>query len=1855
MAVILHRWLFVFLVLCAYFPALSAIELQLISTESDPDAFIQNSVNVITGDYCESATDMAIQGPDTLLLQRFYSTKDPIRGTEVGSWRMLPERFLVIGKTSGFKPCTIGKDRFEWSTAFIGERSGGTLPYSGWRSGSGMTKDPFKIDVFNNTLGMVNTYAKEINGQTNHQNNLLYCKGDTCEQILGDGTKRIYQKVHTISAGLFGEELVPLMAAQVTEPEYFLLAQQVLPSGNQLFFSYDTDGHLISIEMKNKTGKKTLSWIRLNYNFQKSGCLVHMTTSDVKTVTYHFILKNDRYQLTKVEGSHLIPVSYDYQEVLIKKTLPEGRFTEIEYLDGKVKSVKGPHPSTGKAESIYSFSYGKDYTDVFDAVGTKTRYLYDKRLQLTALERYDDQNNLYRVEQKFWGKTKADAGLLVARTTGDGGGHILSYRSFQYDKSGNVIEEKLYGNLTGKQEIHLKISSDGKLIDCPSGEECHTKTFGYSTDGFNLLTKIGDSKGNQTLYTYKTGTNLLVKKFIFDKGHVQKRVFQTYNDDAVCVRVVEDDGSEENEKEITIGWGITERHIKEIKPKETLPGVGLPEIIEEKALDLKKGKEVLIRKLVNTYDDQSHLLSCSTYDANGQYAFIESKTYSVLGQVASLTDAAGRKVCYTYDPNGNQVSISFPLESRSVATVYDRCNQPVETIEITAEGQFTTSNCYDILGRKISSTDRFGNSTFYEYDVFHRLKKVSHPEVFNENNQVIRPIFTYTYDLFGNALTIQDPKGHITTKSYNLRGAPTKIAYPDGSHELFKYDPEGSLHRSMSREQIITVYEYDYLGRDIYEESSTANTGTNASAASSFLGSKMNQYNGFHCTFKKEDNYNRRYYYDFAGRISSFSEYDYEKGEKSPETRTTDIIYDSLGRIHQKKVWFDTGAQDYGLECFEYDFVGNVLEKRIQDANGSILVRKGFIYNSQGQCIEEYGFENGNKVSLLKTSYNSQGEAISYRDALGQETKILIDASYRNALGQRVLKKTLINPAGIQTEMEFDALGRVYAISRKDAAGVLLSSQKMLYDALGNTSCELHDQIINGKILSSTTTRSNYGPMGRLEEEIEAKDSPLEKRISYSYNSLGQMTNKAIQGTIASINYIYERGGKLHKIEANDNQKKTQILNTYLRNWNGDITAAYSQGEKFIERTYNCFHQVIKEIIKNSEGSYTLQYAYDRKGRIKEIILPDTSKIVYSYDALFGREVKRISAQGEVLYTHLYDQYDEQGRLQIETHVGYIGSQEYTYDLNGQKIATKSDLFNEEYTRDILGRLVKITGENQEEYSYNGLSQLVSEKKGTAKTYAYDSVDNRIQVDNETLLYNALNQLISNSKAQFSYDPQGNLSKKILDGEETNFENNVLSQLTSIENADKTSLLFSYDPLGRLLVKKHVDTKDKNKKTLSATSYFYLGHQELGSLTTKGAIETLKVPGIAGGELALTSVAFELKGEMYVPIHDISGNVIQLLDPRTRQQVEKYSYTAFGKEAIFNSYGEVQEVSPVGNPWRFAEKRVDEETGLIFFGLRFYDPSIGRWISQDPAGFIDGCNLYAYVHNSPVNHKDRFGLATESLFFDKVDNGYFYGEVETHCFCEKHRTCKRGGDIGKTATSSLPKIAYNTEFEDQNTQYESQFRPEYDHSRLYSLSDQGLPELPNMEIGFINGIDNTYTEARHSAIYISRLAGGYNVHAVYNATHGRTTDAKECWKGLRYIATDPVRQLHKMWNSFFEKSSANTKFLMICHSQGAIHVRNALLDYPPELRARILVVAVAPGGYIYQESCAQVVHFRAHVNRDPVPYIDQGGIGRSRKTIVELDSHPDAPWLDHPFESPTYQKKLTDRIDVYKESNGRNI
>jgi RHS repeat-associated protein len=164
---------------------------------------------------------------------------------------------------------------------------------------------------------------------------------------------------------------------------------------------------------------------------------------------------------------------------------------------------------------------------------------------------------------------------------------------------------------------------------------------------------------------------------------------------------------------------------------------------------------------------------------------------------------------------------------------------------------------------------------------------------------------------------------------------------------------------------------------------------------------------------------------------------------------------------------------------------------------------------------------------------------------------------------------------------------------------------------------------------------------------------------------------------------------------------------------------------------------------------------------------------------------------------------------------------------------------------------------------------------------------------------------------------------------------------------------FTYDAFNRRLSKNNL-------------LFFYHNENEIGSYQNQ--VQELRVLGQGYGAEIGAAVLYELNQKTYIPLHDHLGNVVVLINAGQAQETHRYS--AFGIELTQTSL----------NPWRFCSKRFDAETNLTYFGRRYYDTTIGRWITTDPAGYQDGPNLYAYVHNNPLSKHDLYGLLDEDGF-----------------------------------------------------------------------------------------------------------------------------------------------------------------------------------------------------------------------------------------------------------------------------------
>jgi RHS repeat-associated protein len=79
------------------------------------------------------------------------------------------------------------------------------------------------------------------------------------------------------------------------------------------------------------------------------------------------------------------------------------------------------------------------------------------------------------------------------------------------------------------------------------------------------------------------------------------------------------------------------------------------------------------------------------------------------------------------------------------------------------------------------------------------------------------------------------------------------------------------------------------------------------------------------------------------------------------------------------------------------------------------------------------------------------------------------------------------------------------------------------------------------------------------------------------------------------------------------------------------------------------------------------------------------------------------------------------------------------------------------------------------------------------------------------------------------------------------------------------------------------------------------------------------------------------------------------------------------KRSQFRSWGEASADTGVKVKLRMAGQQYDQGTRLYYMGARYYDPDLGRFISEDPIGIAGGHNLYAYANNDPVNSMDPSG------------------------------------------------------------------------------------------------------------------------------------------------------------------------------------------------------------------------------------------------------------------------------------------
>jgi RHS repeat-associated protein len=129
--------------------------------------------------------------------------------------------------------------------------------------------------------------------------------------------------------------------------------------------------------------------------------------------------------------------------------------------------------------------------------------------------------------------------------------------------------------------------------------------------------------------------------------------------------------------------------------------------------------------------------------------------------------------------------------------------------------------------------------------------------------------------------------------------------------------------------------------------------------------------------------------------------------------------------------------------------------------------------------------------------------------------------------------------------------------------------------------------------------------------------------------------------------------------------------------------------------------------------------------------------------------------------------------------------------------------------------------------------------------------------------------------------------------------------------------------------------------------------------------------GGVGGLVRYADYTSDANGVNYFVAQDGNGNVQGLVRPESGRTDAEYEYGPFGE--VVRSEGP----AAAGNPMRFSTKFQDDETGMSYYGYRYYNPSIGRWLTYDllpSAEWTQGPNLYAFCVNQSVGRFDVNGL-----------------------------------------------------------------------------------------------------------------------------------------------------------------------------------------------------------------------------------------------------------------------------------------
>ena len=890
------------------------------------------------------------------------------------------------------------------------------------------------------------------------------------------------------------------------------------------------------------------------------------------------------------------------------------------------------------------------------------------------------------------------------------------------------------------------------------------------------------------------------------------------------------------------------------------------------------------------------------------------------------------------------------------------------------------------------------------------------------------------YNAAGQVSQEVDPDGVTTLHQYNAKG--------ERAYTVLDVARDGSIDWNADRITWTTNYVMNNGVADVHRsetrvwQTNGANTPTLASVQESAVNGLLNWSASFGLTNRSETvfagggvRYSRSYEPN-----STFTTTRFENGLAVSSARTngsTQLSSTTFGYDAHHRQKFVTDARN-GTTTNTLDDLDRVLSRATPTpGNGGSSQRAGYQFDTLGQVVAVTNSDNsltyftsqptgertktwGAREYPVEQTFTAQGRMSTmktWQDFAGNSGTATTTWNYDSARGWLASKRYADNtgpdyaytPAGRlrqrtwargdTTAYTTNAVGEVERLTYSDASTGNVTNT---FDRRGR---------VNTVQSGTNVTTRLYSEAGLL---VSEKQNGLV--VSNRYDELLRRTNVAVVvsgSVVASTGYGYDAEGRLATVTDGTNSAtysyvaNSPLITQLLFQQGNNTRMTTIKSNDFLNRLLS-----VSNVLTGgaSAESPHYKYALNPANQRTAITNADGSYWLFTYDSI-GQVTsgKRYWSDGALVAGQQNEYtFDDIGNRKTAVNGGDASG-------NNQRTQTYSANSLNQYTNrtvpaylDILGSATNsarvnvngVTASRKNDYYRAEVSVLNS---GTAVWQPITNVAVQAFGTNDMVTNWTGNVFVPQTPEKFTFDLDGNQTS---DGRWTNKwdgENRLLSMTShaSGPSGSRFDLRNRFDSQSRRISKVVSNWTGSAWAKLSEQRFVYDGWNLLAICDSSSAIQysfhwgtdlsgTMQGAGGVGGLISMTVHTGAWAGT-YFYAFDGNANVAALISAYDGTVVARYEYDPFHR--LLRATGPLAQV----NPFVASTKFCDWETGLLYYGYRFYDPSTGRWLNRDPLAelgfellrsgdsdvFGDGPNLYHFVGNNPINRTDPLGLLTQ--------------------------------------------------------------------------------------------------------------------------------------------------------------------------------------------------------------------------------------------------------------------------------------